>query len=226
MATRNARLTIALSARLALTVVALSSQPGMTAEKAPVARHAKKSAAEQPAAEPTRAIPEPKGFRFKNGWMLEWGMSPAIAEGNVFIPLSPAEEKNARYITPHKLSCPGSDYCSGDSSILPEPYFRGTFNFHEGRFYQALAIFLPERFPVVLSSLTEALGKPDDVQTNTVQNGFGAQFDQVIAHWKAGNVEITAWMRGIKVNEGITIMTYLPTAEAIKNHEPKAQAPF
>lgn len=168
----------------------------------------------------------PKGFKLKDGWLLEWKDSSQKLEAHVE-KLKPEEDPlsgiacySPESFIPEKRekmeSEVGKDMIWCDiyiEKVLPIPYQGATFYFYKNQFFQVQADFAPSDYQTIQSSLVSALGNPAKSSVGKVQNAFGAQFDQATAEWTTKEVLIQLSKRSEKIDEGSLTMTYLPISQ-------------
>jgi hypothetical protein len=195
----------------------------------------------QPRPEPQHKLADqPKGFRFKDGWLLEWETSAKLLTTHY-----PKQVKDNSVVcfdsTRAGTLLPDQNYCLVrlDFDLVPELFIhrepnpndsgqdRGTIRllyFHD-RFYEANSPVPVENFDRLESSLVAVLGEPESRQASTVENRMGAKFDQLEAVWLAGNVVARLEKRGAHVDSGSFSLTYTPIANEVPA-EPTSKAPF
>ena len=168
----------------------------------------------------------PKGFKLKDGWLLEWKGSSQKLEAHAE-KLKPKEDLlsgiacfSPESFIPEKRekieSEVGKDviWCSCYSeTLLPIPYKGATFYFYKNQFFQVRAEFDPSDYQTIQSSLVSALGNPSKSAAGKVQNAFGAQFDQATSEWTTKEVLIQLSKRSEKIDEGALTMTNLPISQ-------------
>jgi len=99
-----------------------------------------------------------------------------------------------------------------------------TLFFIDGKFFRYFVDVQPERFELVETTLTKALGAPDNRESSTVQNRMGAEYDQEIRIWEFEEVDVHLVKRAGKVTAGLLAVTYKPLAREVP--EETAEAPF
>jgi len=158
---------------------------------------------------------EPQGLLLKNGYLLRWGSS----------------RKDLRaHVSRKGMSCDKVlGYCEIEGSeILPDPYWSAALYFDDkGRFSSVNLKFPYPRFDQVKEALTTALKKPPDSdKLSTLQNGFGATYDQEEVWWRIGHVEIEVRARG--TTEDSLHLGWLAMAYVASKPTPAlpAKAPF
>jgi len=117
------------------------------------------------------------------------------------------------------------DGCFVSAEAMPPPYTFGVLFFHKDRFYQIVVNLPHDHFEKAERSLRQALGKPQTHRIATVQNNFGASFDNEIERWKASSVSVTIQSRSARLDEGTLIMEYEPLAASVSLPRAPA-APF
>lgn len=110
-----------------------------------------------------------------------------------------------------------------------DPQYETQLLFLKGHGFYAYIIDLgAERFNYVLAALKTALGKPDGMQTSSVENAMGATFDQVLVGWTTTSCMVALKKRQDKdLTKGRLVVEYLPIAsEAPKGKSDTPRAPF
>ena len=67
-------------------------------------------------------------------------------------------------------------------------------------------------------------GAPGTVKENTVQNRFGASFQNMVITWTKGDVLITLKARDLEISRGSITYTYLPLTREIEDRRAKGDA--
>jgi hypothetical protein len=74
--------------------------------------------------------------------------------------------------------------------------------FYEDRLTSISVTIFSSHFDSVVKALTERYGKPDSLETPIVKNRMGAEFQNVKAQWKRGDVILGAEKYGSSVTDG------------------------
>jgi hypothetical protein len=157
----------------------------------------------------------PEGFKLKNGYLIRWGETQEKAL---------AEAGTVGAIDMPVLDCATGEDCMVDVSEVPPPYHYGCLHFNDDRFYGVVLDLPADKFEDAEKAILAGIGTPPRQTRSTVQNLFGAQFDQLDDFWQVGNVSIYLEKRGNKVDEGMFTMVYDPLAP--KRHDQPPAAPF
>jgi hypothetical protein len=165
--------------------------------------------------------PEPQGFLFRNGFLLRWGSTQADLKNH-----QPRRSHIRASEFPSKPVDCETYGCSVTGEILPSPYSAASLNFEKGRFYDAYITFHPLHFDEVGAALETALKQPPLRESGTVQNGFGATFDQEKLSWRTRNVGIVLKKLCGNIYESCLDIEYEPIAEDVPQTEDPAKAPF
>jgi hypothetical protein len=170
----------------------------------------------------------PQGFRLLNGTLLKWGESREdvkLAAGSIpsaegTLPAVDCDEETRKLFLGNS-----SEDCLLAADATPKPYGGGgQLMFSKNRFYGVRVTLPPNQFSEAERAISNALGSSPARMTGTVQNGFGAMFDQAEDVWKAGGVYIQLRKRDAEVEEGSLLMydiTFFP-----KSRPKSASAPF
>lgn len=106
------------------------------------------------------------------------------------------------------------------------PWFETDILFHRDEFYgYDLTLDSDTGFPFVLSTLVKALGEPDAMTESIVKNRMGAEFDNLEASWRRGDVLLVLKKRDFRIDEGSLTVRYLPISEGIEIKS-GGEAPF
>jgi hypothetical protein len=171
-----------------------------------------------------RRVDEPKGFRFSDGWLLEWKTSEASL--------------TKHYRKRNDVTCDGND-CEVTLAfdIIPDSFIHldladsehawctVRLHYFHDQFYEADAHVPLEKFDALEASLMAALGEPDSRRPSTVENAMGAKFDQIEDSWRVGDVKVHLSKRDDTVDRGKYTVTYSPIEQLIPP-EPLPKAPF
>jgi hypothetical protein len=158
---------------------------------------------------------EPRGLLLRDGYLIRWGCS---------------RKDLSAHVSRKDMSC---DKVLGDckiegNEILPDPYWSATLSFDDkGKFFSVYLRFHYSHFDEVKEALTTALKAPaNSDKRSTLQNGFGATYDQEEVWWRIGHVEIEARARG--TTEDSLYMGWLAMAYDASKPTPAlpAKAPF
>jgi hypothetical protein len=104
--------------------------------------------------------------------------------------------------------------------------FIATLFFYRDEFYLYFVNFHSDPdFGFMLSTLTNALGEPTKITNEPVKNRMGAEFDNVVAVWIRGEVELELTKRAKTIDKGTLKVTYLPISKTVEIHD-GGTAPF
>ena len=172
-----------------------------------------------------RTADPPTGFRFRDGWLLEWKTSQA--------------ELTTHYKRETRdgwVACPEKSYCYVMAFLIPDtllPDDKESFNtwramtldYFQDQFYRAEAGVPVEKFDAFEASLNAALGEPDSRSVSVVENAMGAKYDQVAESWVVGDVMVSLSKRANQVDRGSYSVAYSPIERLIPP-APPPKAPF
>ncbi len=164
--------------------------------------------------------------------MLKWSASPAEIESA--LSAQPGSSFNLEcYSTGHDKYCPlpikhelegwFADFGEGIG-----PYgFKVTIRLFQDKFYAYSVLFPHFQFLPVANVLEKALGKATKQATSSLQNKFGAKFDQIEKRWSTKEVEVTLTKRTTDdLETGSFSLSFKPIAKTIPPSEAKGSAPF
>lgn len=158
---------------------------------------------------------QPNGFKFNNGFLLEWEASTKALETG-------APRESYGHVQARPVGCIGKFQCV--VRTMPHPYSDGIFRFESDRFFDVTAPVYPVWFDDISAALIESLGPPDNRRSEVVENLMGAKFDNVVLEWSFPDVRVEFHKLFGSVDNGALRMTYLPIARTVKKE--KLRAPF
>jgi hypothetical protein len=154
---------------------------------------------------------KPKGFRFKDGFLISWGESKdrLMSQYPPFVDTKDGLRFESRSVDSTSQSAPGQiiketiekvyritagDGCDVMPQQLPNAYgyMAGPafLWFNADRFYRIEVPFQTALFCDIERSLERALGTPKSRSIATVQNIFGASLENASVRWQAGEVSV------------------------------------
>jgi hypothetical protein len=95
-----------------------------------------------------------------------------------------------------------------------------------GQFFRFLASFPEGNFPDIRSALIARLGPPTSHREGTVQNRFGANFDQEVLTWEGKDTRTELRRRSSDITTSALDSIFLPLAKNLPSPKPNAEAPF
>lgn len=159
----------------------------------------------------------PKGFRLKNGTLIIWGIGRDQAQARAGSAIDCNDPDNKYFLTDSKNDC----LLVADAT--PAPYDGGgELMFSRNKFYGVRLTLPSDRFAEAERSISSGLDAQPIQTVGTVQNGFGATFDQVQDVWKTNGTVLSLTKRAGRVDLAVFTMYYLPL---VPKRSPKPTSP-
>jgi hypothetical protein len=114
---------------------------------------------------------------------------------------------------PGKLDWDSDNFLLGNATVLAYFYFLPDAESSAYRLFQIYVPIQESNFDQLFSLYLQRFGTPTSVKNQTVQNAFGATFDDVKAVWINGNDNITLIKRAGAIDSSVIIYRYAPISE-------------